>query len=156
MEVERKLSKGGFLQLFDWNGKSRKKLFSNNSELPEESKRVKPEEHVVKPPPLMMEGDEYTAASNNRLSGDFNSSSSVTSDEGYGSRVPGVVARLMGLDSLPTQNVSESSSVPYSGSCSLRVSHYERSTPSLWNEHQPTDYTNISNKLDRSSSNHSP
>ncbi|KAE8660196.1 Detected protein of unknown function [Hibiscus syriacus] len=153
MEVERKRSKGGFLQLFDWKGKSRKKLFSNNSELPEESKRVKPEEYVVKPPPLMMEGDEYTAASNNRRSGDFNSSSSVASDEGYGSRVPGVVARLMGLDSLPTQNVSESSSVPYSGSCSVRVSQYERSAPSLWNEYQPTDYTNISNKLDRSSSN---
>lgn len=25
---------GGFLQLFDWNGKSRKKLFSNKSDLP--------------------------------------------------------------------------------------------------------------------------
>lgn len=33
MEAEKKRSKGGFLQLFDWNGKSRKKLFSNNSEL---------------------------------------------------------------------------------------------------------------------------
>ncbi|GMI79382.1 TON1 Recruiting Motif 8 [Hibiscus trionum] len=150
MEVERKRLKGGFLQLFDWNGKSRKKLFSNNSELPEESKRVKPEEHVVKPPSLTTEGDEYSATSNNRRSGDFNSSSSVTSDEGYGSRAPGVVARLMGLDALPTQNVSESSSIPYSGSCSLRGSHFERSTPSLWNEYQHTNYTN---KLDRSSSN---
>ncbi|GMI65417.1 TON1 Recruiting Motif 8 [Hibiscus trionum] len=154
MEVERKRGKGGLLQLFDWNGKSRKKLFSNNSELPEESKRVKPEEHVVKsPPPLTTEGDEYSAASNHRRSGDFNSSSSVTSDEGYGSRAPGVVARLMGLDSLPTQNVSESSSIPFSGSCSLRASRYDRSTPNLWNEYQPTDYANISNKLDRSSSN---
>ncbi|KAL4354860.1 hypothetical protein GQ457_06G021530 [Hibiscus cannabinus] len=154
MEVERKRTKGGFLQLFDWNGKSRKKLFSNNSELPEESKRVKPVEHVVKPPPpLTTEGDEYSAASNHRRSGDFNSSSSVTSDEGYGSRAPGVVARLMGLDSLPTQNVSESSSIPFSGSCSLRASHYERSAPSLWNEYQPMDYANISNKLDRLSSN---
>ncbi|KAK9041765.1 hypothetical protein V6N11_016855 [Hibiscus sabdariffa] len=187
MEVERKRTKGGFLQLFDWNGKSRKKLFSNNSELPEESKRVKPVEHVVNPPPPLTvgnsfpspfnlcllfcypgnilvyncivylcyqtEGDEYSAASNHRRSGDFNSSSSVTSDEGYESRAPGVVARLMGLDSLPTQNVSESSSIPFSGSCSLRASPYERSAPSLWNEYQPMDYTNISNKLDRLSSN---
>ncbi|KAK8589205.1 hypothetical protein V6N12_023608 [Hibiscus sabdariffa] len=154
MEVERKRTKGGFLQLFDWNGKSRKKLFSNNSELPEESKRVKPEEHVVKlPPPLMTEGDECSAASNHRRSGDFNSSSSLTSDDGYGSRAPGVVARLMGLDSLPTQNVSESSSIPFSGSCSLRASHYERSAPGLWNEYQPMDYANISNTLDRLSSN---
>ncbi|XP_052878159.1 uncharacterized protein LOC108474070 isoform X5 [Gossypium arboreum] len=155
MEAERKRAKGGFFQLFDWNGKSRKKLFSNNSELQEESKRGKAEEHAVKPPPysVQREGDEYSATSNNTRSGDFNSSSSVTSDEGYGSRAPGVVARLMGLDSLPTLNVSELSSIPYSGSSSLRVSHTERNTPNLWNEYQPADYANISNKLDRSSSN---
>ncbi|XWS57447.1 hypothetical protein CRYUN_Cryun09bG0174900 [Craigia yunnanensis] len=153
MEVERKRSKGGFFQLFDWNGKSRKKLFSNNSELSEESKRGKPVENLLNSPPHMIEGDEYNATSSNRRSADFNSASSVTSDEGYGSRAPGVVARLMGLDSLPTLNVSELSSTPYSGSCSLRVSHYERSTPNLWNEYQPTDYANISNKFDRLSSN---
>ncbi|KAH1083735.1 hypothetical protein J1N35_023496 [Gossypium stocksii] len=155
MEAERKRAKGGFFQLFDWNGKSRKKLFSNNSELQEESKRGKAEEHAVKPPPhsVQREGDECSAASNNTRSGDFNSSSSVTSDEGYGSRAPGVVARLMGLDSLPTLNVSELSSIPYSGSSSLRVSQNERNTPNLWNEYQPADYANISNKLDRSSSN---
>ncbi|TYI03121.1 hypothetical protein ES332_A11G314500v1 [Gossypium tomentosum] len=155
MEAERKRAKGGFFQLFDWNGKSRKKLFSNNSELQEESKRGKAEEHAVKPPPysVQREGDEYSATSNNTRSGDFNSSSSVTSDEGYGSRAPGVVARLMGLDSLPTLNVYELSSIPYSGSSSLRVSHTERNTPNLWNEYQPADYANISNKLDRSSSN---
>jgi hypothetical protein len=34
MEGERKRSKGGLFNLFDWNGKSRKKLFANNSELP--------------------------------------------------------------------------------------------------------------------------
>ncbi|XVF57572.1 hypothetical protein PTKIN_Ptkin06aG0216400 [Pterospermum kingtungense] len=153
MEVERKRSKGGFFHLFDWNGKSRKKLFSNNSESSEESKLGKPAENLVKSLPDT-EGDEYTATSSNRRSSDFNSASSVTSDEGYGSRAPGVVARLMGLDSLPTLNVSEPSSTQYSGSCSLRVSHYERSTPTLWNEyHEPTDHSNISNKLHRLSSN---
>lgn len=34
MEVEKRSSKGGFLQLFDWNAKSRKKLFSNKPDLP--------------------------------------------------------------------------------------------------------------------------
>ncbi|XVF31447.1 hypothetical protein REPUB_Repub16aG0146900 [Reevesia pubescens] len=150
MEVEGKRSKGGFLQLFDWNGKSRKKLFSNNSEL-SESKRGKPVEHLVKSVPHTTIGDECNASfSSNRRSADFNSASSVTSDEGYESRAPGVVARLMGLDSLPTF-VFEPSSNPYSGSCSLRVSHYD-STPNLWNEYQPTDYSYISNKLDRLSS----
>ena len=32
MEVEKKRSKVGFLNLFDWNGKSRKKLLSASSE----------------------------------------------------------------------------------------------------------------------------
>lgn len=34
MEAERRSSKGGFFQLFDWNAKSKKKLFSNKSALP--------------------------------------------------------------------------------------------------------------------------
>lgn len=33
MEVEKR-GKGGFLQLFDWNGKSRKKLFSSKLDVP--------------------------------------------------------------------------------------------------------------------------
>ncbi|KAA3487178.1 50S ribosomal L3 [Gossypium australe] len=138
MEVERKHSKGGFFHLFDWN---------------EESKRVKPVENILKSPPYMMEGDEYNAASSYRRSADFSSASSVASDEGYGSRAPGVVARLMGLDSLPAPNVLEPSSTTYSGSCSHRVSHYERSSPNLWNESQPMDYTDFSNRLDSLSSN---
>ncbi|KAL1126737.1 hypothetical protein V6Z11_A13G131100 [Gossypium hirsutum] len=142
MEVERKHSKGGFFHLFDWNGKSQKKLFPNNAEI-SESKRVKPVENILKSPPYMMEGDEYNAASSYRRSADFR----------YGSRAPGVVARLMGLDSLPAPNVLEPSSTTYSGSCSLRVSHYERSSPNLWNESQPMDYTDFSNKLDSLSSN---
>ncbi|TYH91771.1 hypothetical protein ES332_A13G136600v1 [Gossypium tomentosum] len=153
MEVERKHSKGGFFHLFDWNGKSQKKLFPNNAEISEESKRVKPVENILKSPPYMMEGDEYNAASSYRRSADFSSASSVANDEGYGSRAPGVVARLMGLDSLPAPNVLEPSSTTYSGSCSLRVSHYERSSPNLWNESQPMDYTDFSNKLDSLSSN---
>ncbi|KAK5772001.1 hypothetical protein PVK06_048259 [Gossypium arboreum] len=100
-----------------------------------------------------MEGDEYNAASSYRRSADFSSASSMANDEGYGSRAPGVVARLMGLDSLPAPNVLEPSSTTYSGSCSLRVSHYERSSPNLWNESQPMDYTDFSNKLDSLSSN---
>lgn len=34
MEVEKRNSKGGFFQLFDWNGKSRKKLFPDKQESP--------------------------------------------------------------------------------------------------------------------------
>lgn len=34
MDIEQRETKGGFFKLFDWNAKSRKKLFSNNYELP--------------------------------------------------------------------------------------------------------------------------
>ncbi|KAL4341198.1 hypothetical protein GQ457_08G009450 [Hibiscus cannabinus] len=151
MEVEKKHSRGGFFHLFDWNSKSRKKLFSNNAEISGESKRGKPVESLLKSSPYTVDGDDYNGTSSNTRSADFSSASSVTSDEGCGSRAPGVVARLMGLDSLPTLNVSELSSTAYSGSCSLRVSHNERSIPNLWNEYQPMDYTDISNKRDTSS-----
>lgn len=33
MEVEKRGSRGGFFQIFDWNRKSRKKLFLNNIHL---------------------------------------------------------------------------------------------------------------------------
>lgn len=33
MEVEKRGSRGGFFHMFDWNRKSRKKLFSNNPDL---------------------------------------------------------------------------------------------------------------------------
>ncbi|KAK8651554.1 hypothetical protein V6N13_141153 [Hibiscus sabdariffa] len=153
MEVEKKHSRGGFFHLFDWNSKSRKKLFSNNAEISGESKRGKPVESLLQSSPYSMDGDACNGASSNTCSADFSAASSVTSDEGCGSRAPGVVARLMGLDSLPTLNVSELSSTAYSGSCSLGVSHYERSIPNLWNEYQLMDYTDICNKRDRSSPN---
>lgn len=40
-------------------------------------------------------------------SSDYSCSSSVTEEDGYGVKVPGVVARLMGLDSLPSSHFSE-------------------------------------------------
>ncbi|XP_039019799.1 uncharacterized protein LOC120151385 [Hibiscus syriacus] len=118
MEVGKKQLRGGLLHLFDWNGKSRKKLFSNNAET------------------SCMDGDAYNGASGTTCCPDFSSASSVTSDEGCGSRAPGLVARLMGLHSLPTPNVSELSSTTYSASRSC----------------QPMGHTGTSNKLDRSSS----
>lgn len=58
----------------------------------------------------MSQIDEYDTAAGSSFKGssDYSCASSVTDDDGYGARAPGVVARLMGLDSLPT------SSEPYS------------------------------------------
>ncbi|GLT60948.1 hypothetical protein SLA2020_336870 [Shorea laevis] len=154
MEVEKKRSKGGFFHLFDWNGKSRKKLFSNHAELSEVSKHGKQVENVARPYPRLIDLDKSKASSSYKESSEFTSASSVTSDEGYGTRAPGVVARLMGLDSLPTSNVPDPCSTPYLGSCSLRASHYETS-PSLWNGYNPMEHSNMHHKFDVFSSNSS-
>ncbi|GLT90174.1 hypothetical protein SLE2022_081200 [Rubroshorea leprosula] len=154
MEVEKKRSKGGFFHLFHWSGKSRKKLFSNHGELSEVSKHGKQVENVAGPYPRLIDLDERKASSSYKESSEFTSASSVTSDEGYGTRAPGVVARLMGLDSLPTSNVPDLCSTPYLGSRSLRASHYETS-PSLWNGYNPMEHSNMHHKFDVSSSNSS-
>ncbi|KAK1582838.1 hypothetical protein Q3G72_018737 [Acer saccharum] len=145
MEVEKKRSKGGFLNLFDWNGKSRKKLFSNNPELDDESKKGK--ENVGKKSLLhVIEVDESRGSLSNKGSSEFNCSSSVTSDEGSGARAPGVVARLMGLDSMPTSNVPEACSDPYRDLHCFRASQYNRSDPNSWSENQPVDYLSMPNR----------
>ncbi|KAJ9185981.1 hypothetical protein P3X46_005546 [Hevea brasiliensis] len=145
MEGERKRSKGIFFHFFDWNGKSRKKLFVNNSELSEGSKQGKENvENIEKAQLHAIEADDRRANSSNKGSTDFSCTSSVTSDEGYGTRAPGVVARLMGLESLPTSNAAEPSSTPFCDSASLRASQYDSSTPNLWSEYNPMDYLNNS------------
>lgn len=152
MEVEKRRSKGGFLNLFDWNGKSRKKLFSNNSDLPEEVKQGNENvENVSKSWLNRVEVNENGVSSSNKGSSDYNCASSVTSDEG-GSRAPGVVARLMGLDSLPPSNAPEPSSTPCD-SRSFRPSLYDRSNPNLWSDYHHMDYINMPNKLEKSSLN---
>lgn len=151
MEVEKKRSKGGFLNLFDWNGKSRKKLFSNNSDLPGLKQERENVENVSKSWLNRVEVDENGASSSNKGSTDSNCALLVTDDEGGGTRAPGVVARLMGLDSLPASNVLESSSTPCFDHCSFRPSLYDRSNPNLWSDYHHTDYINMPNKLEKSS-----
>lgn len=155
MEAEKKRSKGGFLHLFDWNGKSRKKLFANNSEeLPGSKQRKEDEENCSRTVVYnAVEADENEASSSNKGSSDWNSASCVTSEDGSGARTPGVVARLMGLDSLPTSNVAEpsSSSAPLSDSCSFRASHHDKS--GLWSDFYTRDCVNVPNRLNTFSRN---
>lgn len=93
---------------------------------------------------LQIEKDESRGSSSNKGSSEFNCSSSVTSDEACGARGPGVVARLMGLDSLPTSNISEACSEPYRNLHSFRSSQYNRSDRHLWTE-EP-DCHNVSSR----------
>ncbi|MCD7446485.1 hypothetical protein HAX54_007799 [Datura stramonium] len=147
MEVEKRSSKGGFLQLFDWNTKSRKKLFSNKSELPENSKQGKENANGSANLRLQQVHD-YGPGSNSKQNYDFYSASSVAEDGSYGQKAPGVVARLMGLDSLPTSIESD----PYFNSpfdChSFRDYPYLSFIADFQNEHHMTVDGNMRNKLD--------
>ncbi|XP_023639103.1 uncharacterized protein LOC17887323 isoform X2 [Capsella rubella] len=107
--VERKRPRGAFLNLFDWHGKSRKKLFSSNTSQLSESRQAK--ENVQNPsitPQSVFEVDQTVKNSTyNPRSDSSCCASSVTSDDGNVVRAPSVVARLMGLEGLPLPNVLE-------------------------------------------------
>ncbi|KAL3648633.1 hypothetical protein CASFOL_005036 [Castilleja foliolosa] len=111
---------GGLLNLFDWNAKSRKKLFSSKSDLQEKSKQKK---HSVGNLPStqlhMLDEDEITAGSYS----DYSCAASLTDDDVYTSRAPNVVARLMGLDYLPKSNFFEPDPTPLSNYQSHTGSH---------------------------------
>ncbi|KAJ9555171.1 hypothetical protein OSB04_009785 [Centaurea solstitialis] len=114
---------GGFLHLFDWNAKSRKKLFSSKSESPEQPKQTKRTDGNM---PMTrfntMDEDDMIGGLSLKGSSDYSCATSVTDEDGYGTKAPGVVARLMGLDSLPTFNFSDTYSNPSFDSQSLRDS----------------------------------
>ncbi|KAK8498039.1 hypothetical protein V6N13_009067 [Hibiscus sabdariffa] len=116
---------GGFFQLFDWTAKSRKKLFSSKSDFPECSKQGKRRDGNVPMTRIDLKDEDETGA---RLSfkgsSDYSCASSVTDDEMYGAKPPNVVARLMGLDSLPTS--SEPYSTPFFDTQSLRDAHFQK------------------------------
>ncbi|XP_076904492.1 uncharacterized protein LOC143559958 [Bidens hawaiensis] len=112
---------GGFLHLFDWNAKSRKKLFSNKSESPEQPKQTKRTDGNM---PMtrfsVMDEDDMICGMSMKGSSDYSCATSITDEDGYGTKAPGVVARLMGLESLPTVNFSDTYSNPSFDSQSLR------------------------------------
>ncbi|KAL1539134.1 hypothetical protein AAHA92_27795 [Salvia divinorum] len=131
MGIENQCSKGGnyiggFLHMFDWNAKSRKKLFSSKSEVTEKSKQKKrsdgnsPRTHLA-----MMDMDENAAGSSVGGSSDHSCASSLVDEEFHGRKAPGVVARLMGLDSLPKSSMPEPCSTPLFSSSSLRDAYYQ-------------------------------
>ncbi|XP_019180133.1 PREDICTED: uncharacterized protein LOC109175333 [Ipomoea nil] len=106
---------GGFLQLFDWNAKSRKKLFSSKSDSPEHSKQKKRcDGNLPMTRYHLIDEDEINASSSFKGSSSYSCASSVTDEEECGVKAPGVVARLMGLDPLPPSNFSEFYSTPFS------------------------------------------
>ncbi|KAJ7977875.1 DUF4378 domain protein [Quillaja saponaria] len=152
MELEKRRSRGSFLNLFDWNGKSRKKLSWNNSEMP--GKQVKENVGDIQNSQLnRIQVDKNGATSSNIGCVECNSASSVNSDKGCGARAPSVVARLMGLDTLPGSTVPELPSTTSFDSYSLRESHCDRRTPEFLSDYHPLNYTNVPFKMEKSSCN---
>ncbi|KAL0772465.1 hypothetical protein Bca101_037616 [Brassica carinata] len=106
--VERKRPRGAFLNLFDWPGKSRKKLFSSNTSqicLVNDMNRLC--DNSCKPFALNTTLHTVKNSTFNPRSDSSCCASSVTSDDGNVARAPSVVARLMGLECLPLPNVME-------------------------------------------------
>ncbi|GAB4835755.1 hypothetical protein Ancab_000665 [Ancistrocladus abbreviatus] len=149
MATEKKGSKGRFFSLFDWNAKSRKKLFSSKIDSSEGSNQGKENvDNLGIPPFLWMELQANGDCSTVRGSGSYSCASSVSGDDGYGSRAPGVVARLMGLDSLPTSSSSELSSISLHGHYPVSNSYYSRSGSDLQGQHHILDYSCMPDKLE--------
>ncbi|OIV95260.1 hypothetical protein TanjilG_26957 [Lupinus angustifolius] len=152
MEMEKKRSKGSFFSLFDWNSKSRKKLIWNNPTLPEGSKQGKENvENMPKTQISRIKVDENGASPSNTGCSDFSCALSISSDEEYGSKAPGLVARLMGLDSLPTSAVTELSSTSLYGSNSHGASRCDGDALYSENDFLPVEYINVPLKVEKSS-----
>ncbi|KAK8946397.1 hypothetical protein KSP39_PZI007167 [Platanthera zijinensis] len=100
----------GFLQLFDWNRKSRKKLFSVSPESAKQEKRT--DDSLPGTKLRLLDEDETIGISSMKGSSEYSCSSSVTDEEGGGIRALGIVARLMGLNSMPASGFSEPFSTP--------------------------------------------
>ncbi|KAI6684570.1 hypothetical protein NL676_030483 [Syzygium grande] len=155
MEVEKRRSKGGFLQFFDWNSKSRKKLFSNSPDIPgpDEVKHGTDDAEILAKSRFQMNViDENGVSSSKSGTSELNCANSETSNEGSENRAPGiVVVRLVGLDSLPKSNGSESSTLS-SESHQVEVSPYGDGTHDLRSRCDPIDYLSRSSRLGRFSS----
>ncbi|GAU33834.1 hypothetical protein TSUD_393420 [Trifolium subterraneum] len=125
VEKEGTKSGGSFFHLFDWTSKSRKKLFASKSDLPESLKHERKSNHnVAMRHPYLVDDDENGVGEYVRGSCDHSYASSVTSDDTCGTRAPNVVARLMGLDSLPSSGFSDPYSTPYYDTRSLQDSQF--------------------------------
>jgi len=95
-----------------------------------------------------MDDDDTGAGSSIRGGSDYSCASSVTDDEGYGARAPGVVARLMGLNSMPTSNFLEPNSNPCFDTQSLRDASRGKRNFDYYHDHQITYSGNLLNKED--------
>ncbi|QCE13326.1 uncharacterized protein LOC114196153 [Vigna unguiculata] len=146
---------GGFFQLFDWTSKSRKKLFAAKSDLPETLKQGRRVGYNVAMPmtqsSYLVDEDENGVGASLRGSCDHSYASSVTDDEAFGTRAPSVVARLMGLDSLPSSSFSDPYATPYFDTRSLQDAQYFKKNFGHQHDHQTPYSGKLVEKVEGSS-----
>jgi hypothetical protein len=78
---------------------------------------------------LQLDDDEGLGMSSVKGSSDYSCASSVTNEEGCEMKAPGVVAKLMGLDAMPSSGVPEPYCTPLSDTRSFRDSHNLKRSP---------------------------
>ncbi|XP_074320344.1 uncharacterized protein LOC141657109 [Silene latifolia] len=143
---------GGFLQLFDWNAKSRKKLFPSTSDLQEQPKQGKKcQDNLPITRMHVVEEEDFGAGLSTRGGSEYSYASSVTDDDGYGTKAPGVVARLMGLDSLPTSNAVDPYSSPFFDSLSLQDASFRERHFESYRDRQAMESSSKIGKTSRNS-----
>lgn len=113
MDVEKAAAKGhGFFSLFDWGKKSKKRLFSGSGGSSPIARNTGDGNEVDGGTPCTQSNSILEDAPSLKESSEHSYSSSVIDDEAHARRGPTVVARLMGLDSMPAASSSGSYSMP--------------------------------------------
>ncbi|PSR85095.1 SUN domain-containing ossification factor like [Actinidia chinensis var. chinensis] len=101
-----------------------------------------------KPADYTLDEDEIVMGSSIKGSSDYSCASSVTYEEGYGTRPVELVARLMGLDSLPTSNLQEDLSTPFIDSQSVCDAHHHRRNFESRHDRQITHSGNLHKEVE--------
>lgn len=102
---------------------------------------------------LQIDEDETFPGTSFKGGSDYSCASSVTDEEACGIRPHSVVARLMGLDSLPTSNFQEQPySTPYFDTRSLQDARYHRKNFEYYHDHQIMHSGNMLRKTEGQSS----
>lgn len=83
-----------------------------------------------------MDDDSTAARSSIKGSSDYSCASSVTDEDFCGTKPPGIVGRLMGLDSLPKSNLLDSYSTPLFDTQSLPDVHYRPNNLKYFHDHE--------------------
>ncbi|TKV90384.1 hypothetical protein SEVIR_9G025000v4 [Setaria viridis] len=113
MDVEKPASKGhGFFGLFDWGKKSKKRLFVGSASSSLDPKNAGDGKDIDDSTTSTRSNSILEDAPSLKESSEHSCSSSVIDEEAQARRCPTVVARLMGLDSMPVASPSELNPMP--------------------------------------------